>query len=143
MIVIVDASVWIATVIATDTFHEDSQRWLRRWFSSSHEIATPALLLSEVAGAISRRTGSVNLAVKSLLDIEDELLMHIIPVDEKIARDGAELAARLALKGADAIYVATARQLSVPLVTWDREQLERAGQIIDVMTPATAKERLA
>jgi predicted nucleic acid-binding protein len=57
-----------------------------------------------------------------------------------------ERAARVALatgiRGSDAIYVALAEQLNAPLVTWDRQQLERAGQIIDVLTPAEALKLL-
>jgi predicted nucleic acid-binding protein len=57
-------------------------------------------------------------------------------VDESLAREAAELAARLRLRGADAVYVAVARKLDLPLVTWDAEQRERGGAAIVVRTPA-------
>ena len=47
----------------------------------------------------------------------------------------AEVAADLRLRGADAVYVAAARLLRVPLVTWDREQQQRAGAVVVVQMP--------
>jgi predicted nucleic acid-binding protein len=45
-------------------------------------------------------------------------------------------AAARSLRGADAVYVALADLLDLPLVTWDREQRERAGRRVRVITPA-------
>jgi predicted nucleic acid-binding protein len=39
------------------------------------------------------------------------------------------------LRGADAVYVATASQLGATLVTLDREMIERAGRYVEVRTP--------
>ena len=45
------------------------------------------------------------------------------------------LAAELGLKGADATTVAVAHLLGLPLVTWDRQQGERAGKRVTVYRP--------
>ncbi|MBI2940706.1 MAG: hypothetical protein HYY04_09750 [Chloroflexi bacterium] len=47
----------------------------------------------------------------------------------------AGLAATLRLRGADAIYVALADRLKLPLVTWDQEQLTRARPLVATRTP--------
>jgi predicted nucleic acid-binding protein len=47
----------------------------------------------------------------------------------------AELIAEVGLRGADAVYVATAHHLNVPLVTPDREQRARAGRLVEVQSP--------
>ena len=60
---------------------------------------------------------------------------HIMPIDRQLGQLAAQLAARLQLCGADAVYVALARQLGLPLVTWDNEQRTRAATIIPVQTP--------
>ena len=39
-----------------------------------------------------------------------------------------ELAIRLRLRGADAVYVALAEQLGIPIVTWDGEMLKSDGR---------------
>jgi len=41
----------------------------------------------------------------------------------------------LPLKGSDAVYVALAQGLDVPLVTRDREQLARGSAVIQTITP--------
>jgi predicted nucleic acid-binding protein len=56
-------------------------------------------------------------------------------VDHRLGRASAELAVRLRLRGADAVYVAVAAHLKIPLVTLDTEQRERAKGLIEVKTP--------
>jgi hypothetical protein len=45
-----------------------------------------------------------------------------------------ELAVDLRLGGADAVYVAVALQLQIPLVIWDGDYQERAGGWLAVQT---------
>ncbi len=49
--------------------------------------------------------------------------------------DAVEVAAEPQLRAGDTTYVALARQRNVPLVSWDREQLRRAENIITTYTP--------
>ena len=39
------------------------------------------------------------------------------------------------LRGADAYYVALAAELSLPLVSWDREQIDRAAPLVSAYSP--------
>jgi len=48
----------------------------------------------------------------------------------------ARIAARVSLRGADAVYVALAAQRALPLFTWSQELASRAGAIIDVRMPS-------
>jgi predicted nucleic acid-binding protein len=98
---------------------------------------TPALMLAEVAGAISRRTGMPKLgqqAVDSLLRLRAR---RLVAVDRRLGREAARLAAVAGLCGADAVYTALARHLSIPLVTWDDELQQRAGPVLVVQRPAS------
>ena len=54
------------------------------------------------------------------------LQTRLVPVEADLARRSARIARELKLRGADAVYVALARRLGIPLVTWDRDQLEQA-----------------
>jgi predicted nucleic acid-binding protein len=49
--------------------------------------------------------------------------------------EAPRIAANLGLRGADAIYVAVAEQLRLPLITWDNEQEEKAKTSVDVRAP--------
>jgi predicted nucleic acid-binding protein len=51
-------------------------------------------------------------------------------------RAAAGLAGRLRVRGADTIYVAVAAGLRLPLVTWDSEQSDRVGRLVEVLIRA-------
>jgi predicted nucleic acid-binding protein len=132
---VMDASVWVSRLVPQDVHHLISRRWLERYVAAGGLLVAPVLLLAEVAGAISRRIGEPKLArqaVKNLLHVPG---LRLIPVDQRLGREAAQLAADLRLRGTDAMYVAMARHLNIPLVTWDQEQQERAGELIVVRTP--------
>ena len=133
---VVDASVWVSRFVPADAHHEPSQRWLHQVIERAELVVAPALLLVEVAGAVSRRTGSPELAGRAVRLLEEIPSLRIVPVDAQMARLGASLAGELGLRGADALYVSLARRLAFSLITWDREQLERAGPNTVVMVPA-------
>ena len=133
---VVDASVWVSRFLPADADHEPSYHWLEGMVDRGVLIAVPALMLIEVAGAVSRRTGRPELAVRAVRLLEEIPSLRIVPVDAQMARLGASLAGEIGLRGADALYVSLARRLAFTLVTWDREQLERADPNTEVMVPA-------
>ena len=137
---VVDASVWVSRFILEDVHHQPSRRWLDRQVAHDETIVAPALALAEVAGAISRRTGHSSLGTGATASLQRLPSMRLIPVDVELAQLGAELAAGLRLRGADALYVALAHRLGVPLVTWDREQRERGQETIVARTPTAMLE---
>jgi len=101
------------------------------------------LFAVEVGGAVRRRSGNAGDAKRAIDRIHRDPYFQITDLDRRFAAISADTAIRIALKGADAIYVTLAQRLELSLVTWDNEQIERAGPIIDVMTPAQALEKLA
>ena len=57
--------------------------------------------------------------------------LEILVIEDAYEREATALAMELQLRGTDAVYVAVAHMLGLPLLTWDREQIERGGQRID------------
>jgi predicted nucleic acid-binding protein len=51
----------------------------------------------------------------------------------------ARVAGRLRVRGADAVYIAAAAGLRLPLVTWDVEQRERAAGFVEVLVPESGE----
>jgi predicted nucleic acid-binding protein len=134
-VIVIDASVLVAALHPRDVNHLQSREWLRRIVLAAEEIAAPMILLSEVAGAITRRTSDAaegQLAAQRILTLPR---VQLFPVDARIALLAAQVAVDLRLRGADATYVAVAMWLNVPLVTWDREQFERGGRRVTVYQP--------
>jgi predicted nucleic acid-binding protein len=60
----------------------------------------------------------------------------MVALDEGLARQSAALGAQHRLRGADAVYLASAALFAAELVTLDREQLERGAAIVQTLTPA-------
>jgi predicted nucleic acid-binding protein len=133
--IVVDASVWISALISQDVNHHVSRRWRRAWLRDGGTFALPLLILPEVAGAVTRRTGQALLGDQSVATILVNPAVTLVPLDRQLAALAARHAASLRLKGSDAVYTALAEQLSIPLVTWNHEQLTRTGGRIQALQP--------
>ena len=132
---VVDASVVVSHLVPHDVHHEASRGWLTRHISEGGILIAPALLLPEIAGAVARRTGMPRLARRAVEAVLRLSSLRLVAMDEELARTAADLAGRLRLRGADAVYAAAATSLRLPLVTWDAEQRQRAARVIRVVTP--------
>lgn len=84
---------------------------------------------------MARRTGKARTGLNALGTLEALTLIDWVQVDFDLSREAAQIAATLGLRGADAIYVATAKVLNIPLLTWDREQLTKPAGLIVTMQP--------
>ena len=140
---IVDASVMVSVLYPEDAFHEVSRAWLERHVLAGQRLTAPTIILSEIAGAIARRTDDVERGQRAIADFRAIPRLTLIIVDDELASQSADLAAELRLRGADAIYVALAAELHVPLITWDLEQRKRGGQYVDVRQPHAPSEEIS
>jgi predicted nucleic acid-binding protein len=131
---VVDASVWISRFITTDVNHTQSYLWFRWITDQSELVVEPTLVLAEVAGAVARRTGLSELGMGAVILLQNVPGVSLVSVDADLAQFSADVAARLRLRGADAIYVALAQRLGVPLITWDIEQRDRGRGIATTLT---------
>jgi predicted nucleic acid-binding protein len=135
-VIVVDASVWVSRLIATDTHHDPSRVWMEDAAARDEQFVAPVILLPEVAGALSRRAADPAVGervVEVLLRVPG---LRLVSIDGRLGQEAARLAARHRLRGADAVYVATASTLNLPLVTWDAEQRDRTEGLIQTTTPA-------
>lgn len=135
--IVPDASVWVSHLIPQEAHHAHSRRWLTGLVESGTVIAAPSLLLTEVAGAIARRTGDSDIANKVVDHILTTPNLRLVTIDRTMGMLAARLAAQQFLRGADAMYVALAYRLQIPLVSWDQEQLDRASELVTTYVPST------
>jgi len=61
--------------------------------------------------------------------------IQIVPLDSVLVQVAVDAAIDLQLRAGDSIYVALAHRLNIPLVSWDKEQLQRARSLIVTFTP--------
>jgi predicted nucleic acid-binding protein len=131
--VAVDASVWVARLVQGDHYHAISRQWLEEQRLKGVFLVSPGLLLVEVAGAIARRTGDAQLARRAVSALKDIGALTLVSMEADLVELAAEVAADLGLRGADALYLALAARLGIPLATLDQYQRERASGVVKVM----------
>lgn len=123
----VDANIWVAAFDPRDRFHERSATFLRAVALAGLRLHGPALVAIEVACALARRAGdsAVGALAHERLRTHPALLLH--PMDERCLSTAHDIGVRQLLRGADALYAATATLFGAPLVTWDDELVQRSG----------------
>ena len=131
--VVVDASVFISLLVATDVHHERCVAWLRERLANGESLIAPSILLPEVGGAISRRTSETN-GRSALITLRRVRTLRLVPVDAKLAALAADIAVEHGVRGADALYAAVATSLAIPLVTLDHD-FRRVAERVEVVLP--------
>ena len=133
--VVVDASVWVSRASHGDVTHALTRAWFEHQATDGGLLVAPVLMLAEVAGAIARITGHGE-AGRGVAERVTRLpALRLVAIDNEVGRRSAEIAADLRLRGSDAVYVALAERLGLPLVTWDAEQRVRGSRIVATLAP--------
>ena len=122
-------------MIPEDANHASSARWMERYTAAGGLLVAPAILLVEVAAAISRQTRDPGLGRQATGLISNLDRMRLVPIDQSLIIEGAGAAADLFLRAADALYVAVAARMDIPLVSWDSQQLQRASIAVATLVP--------
>ena len=134
-LVVLDASVWVSRILLQDSNHPAALSWINQHLLNGGLFVAPILFVTETAAAVSRITGLPargHLATRQLYAIPE---MSLVQIDQPLVDEATNLAADLKLRGADAYYVAVAKALNLPLVTFDREQLSRAAPVVTTIRP--------
>jgi len=108
---------------------------VNRYIAAGGLLVAPALLAIEVAASISRQTGELTLAKAEAKNLYSIPSIRLMSLDSELVWTAVDVAADLQLRAGDATYVAVAHQLNIPLVSWEKEQLQRARSLIVTSTP--------
>jgi predicted nucleic acid-binding protein len=87
---------------------------------------------------VAAGTGDKYLAREVEQQLRVSPLFEFLPVALPLAERAATLAAEHQLRGSDALYFAIAETLGDRLVTLNPRQLQRAGQVVEVVRPRPA-----
>jgi predicted nucleic acid-binding protein len=134
----VDASVFLNAFNPYEAGHQESKRLLSLIQERAVPIVVPTLLLPEVAAAVARGRGDAGLARRFANTLSQLPHLFLMPLDEALARQAADVAAQHRLRGSDAVYAAVALRFGSTLVSLDREQRERVADVIPARRPAEA-----
>lgn len=124
MTFVLDASVAVAALRATEPGHAAALRRCARLFEGRDDIVVPVLFDVEVTSALVRR----GIPPERILAFFAEHLpsRRLVTLGPRAARTTATVAATTRLRAADAVYVWVAARENLPLVTSDEEVLARA-----------------
>lgn len=134
-IVVIDTSAWVSSLVRTDGNYISARRWMNQHISSGGLFVAPVLLVVESAATFSRSAGNPGSGYAAIAQLRSFPFMRLIPIDQAIIDDAADIAAQFGIRGSDSIFVAVAKQLAIPLVTFDHEQLTRPITIISTIKP--------
>lgn len=143
IVLTLDASVVVAACRPQEVGHRAAAKLLAAVRAVGSPLVEPAVLPVEVAAALSRTGTEAGLARDYALALLGLPRFTLVAVDERLARQATDLAARHRLRGADALYVAVALLYGSSLVSLDREQLQRAPPGLTVWRPEEACASLA
>lgn len=135
MSVTLDASVWLAAISSGERHHARCAELVESLVQHRVPLCQPGLFVIEVCATIARRTRSRSLAMAAGEATLASPYLRLFPLDHLLASEAADVAATCALRGADAVYVATARHAGATLLTLDAEVHERAAGVVAVQTP--------
>jgi predicted nucleic acid-binding protein len=127
-----DANIWVAAYDPRDPFHEKSVAFLYAVTQQRLRLHAPAFMIVEATCALSRRAQNSTAGQAVLQQLRAQPLLVLHPLDELLLATATQLGIQQLLRGADALYAATAAMLNAPLISWDTELVHRAGAI----TPA-------
>jgi len=137
MRVTVDASVWVASQLSGDAHHAQATRFIESCLALRIIVIVPELVLLEVAAAVARLTQDAGPGQIAARKLERFPRVQFRTLERRSLERAILLATRHRLRGADAIYVATAREARATLVTLDEEMLQRGAAAVATVSPET------
>lgn len=123
-----------------DVHHTDTLPFLHLAEARLTRFVVPAHFLAEIAGVLARIGEQEEIIEREIRSIDMSGRFLVTPISVGHGLLAAEIARAAKIRGSDAIFVALARRLDLPLVTWDRQQRERGASFCRTMTPAEAME---
>jgi predicted nucleic acid-binding protein len=132
---VMDTSVYVALINPNEPAHATSWAWYVRTVRRREPIVAPAIMLAEVAAALSRGIDTPELAHRAAQRLLRSRTVELVPVTVALAQQAAVIAADHRVRGCDAVFVALARQRADTLITLDNQQLERAAAVVTTQQP--------
>lgn len=128
-LVVLDANLWVAAYDPEDPFHADSVAVFRAAAQRGLRLAGPSYVVLESVCALARRVGDSEAARAAREKMAEHPALHLEPITEALLATAEQLGVERRLRGADALYAATAARLGCPLLSWDSELISRGGAL--------------
>jgi predicted nucleic acid-binding protein len=126
-VLVLDATLWIAAFDPSDAFHDDSVAVLAEAARLDLPLAGPSFVVLEATCALARRVSDPRFAQAASARIAAHPALHLEPLSAELLAEAERVGVERRLRGADALYLATAVRLGCPLLSWDEELIARGG----------------
>ena len=136
--IVIDASVWVSVILLADVHQREARLWANLMALNQVELAVPAHFPAEVIGVLRRASTSESIIQEAIETIAGGDPFTVHPISVGLGLLSADAARLTTVRGADAVYLALAAWLDVPLVSWDRQQRERGKLFCRTLTPVEA-----
>jgi len=120
--IVLDSTVIFSIFYEKDLFHNLAMRIFNQLMDGKLEVFIPTIAMPEVCGAMKRETNDHKISMIVQSQLSGWMENNILSVKELTAERmtyATEDAIMFGLKGADAVFVALARELDAPLATFD------------------------
>lgn len=134
MNICLDSSVIVSALRKQEVDHEISKDILRKVKDGEYIAIEPYIVLVEITAAIRRRTGSPELADRVKNDLLNIDNINFMGLGYERASHAADIAMKVGVRGMDAIVIQIAKEFDIPLITLDKEMIEKAESLIDIRT---------
>lgn len=111
----VDASVWVAAAEPRDAFHAESETFLAAIEPQGLRVVVPEFTRIEVACALARRLQSPAQGRRLSEQVMALRVIVYVPVDDNLLQEAWRTGTNQRLRGADALYAATAQSTGAQL----------------------------
>jgi len=129
---VLDSSVIIGALVESEKKHLQCRRILEKLKNREFVALESYIVLVEVVSAIRRRTGSMNLAERIKIDLQNIGSIYFLEFVSIRAEKAAEIAKETGLKGMDSIIVQIAQEFNCDVVSLDEEILNRGSKVVGV-----------
>lgn len=128
---------WVSIDIPTDSNHTVATAWVNGHLQAGGYFREPTWFIAEVAAAVSRQisTQAALAATALLVRLRQDRKMRFVPMSVALMQDTVHISTTYRIRAVDAVYVALARRLGIPLVSFDKDHLTRASGVITVIKP--------
>lgn len=138
--IVIDTSVWISHLVVPDVHYAATNAWLDQLQTRQVRFCVPSIFIAEVSGVLARIDAPDAFVADTVSRIDTSDRFVITPVTLGHAMRAADIARIARIRGSDAVFVALAALLEIPLVSWDKQQRERGAVFCRTMTPVEAME---
>jgi predicted nucleic acid-binding protein len=125
----VDASVWVAAADRSDGSCTASREFLSALAQRRLQAVLPSFAWVEIACALARRCRDAKVGRRLAAGLLTSPLIVRVDLGGALLGHAVECGTALGLRGADALYAATAALHGTQLVAWDAELVDRAGAL--------------